>query len=76
MNKHIQIREVPEELHRKLKERAASQGMSMSDYLKRMIEQDLQRLSWDEWKARAATRKPIDINVDMAALVRDERDSR
>jgi plasmid stability protein len=33
MKKHIQIRNVPEELHRTLKARAALAGMSLSDYL-------------------------------------------
>jgi plasmid stability protein len=33
MEKHIQIRNVPEELHRTLKSRAALAGMSLSDYL-------------------------------------------
>jgi len=46
MNKHIQIREVPEETHRALKARAASQGLSMSDYIKRLIERELQRPDW------------------------------
>ncbi|MEM7766580.1 MAG: toxin-antitoxin system HicB family antitoxin [Pseudomonadota bacterium] len=43
MGRHIQTREVPDELHSRLKARAASQGVSMSDYLKRLIEQDLKR---------------------------------
>lgn len=38
MNRHVQIREIPEETHRKLKARAAAEGLSMSDYLKRLIE--------------------------------------
>lgn len=33
MSKMIQIRNVPDEMHRKLKSRAALQGVSLSDYL-------------------------------------------
>lgn len=37
MSKMIQIRNVPDELHRELKMRAAAAGMSMSDYIKREL---------------------------------------
>jgi len=33
MSKMIQLRHVPDALHRKLKARAAKKGMSLSDYL-------------------------------------------
>ncbi len=37
MSKMIQIRNVPDDLHRDLKVRAAAAGMSMSDYIKREL---------------------------------------
>ncbi len=37
MPKMIQIRNVPDDLHRELKMRAAAAGMSMSDYIKREL---------------------------------------
>lgn len=37
MSKMIQIRNVPDDLHRELKMRAAAAGMSMSDYIKREL---------------------------------------
>jgi plasmid stability protein len=76
MNKHIQIREVPEKTHRKLKMRAASEGVSMSDYLKRLIERELQRPSWDDIEARMNRMKPVNLSKSTAELVRFERDSR
>lgn len=76
MNKHIQIREIPEETHRKLKARAAAEGMSMSDYLKRLIEQDLKRPSWDTIKARIARLEPLELPVSPTQMVREERDRR
>jgi hypothetical protein len=36
---NIQIRNVPDDIHRKLKARAASMGMSLSDYLLHEVEQ-------------------------------------
>ena len=41
MNKFVQIRSLPEATHRKLKIKAAERGLSISDYVRRLIEQDL-----------------------------------
>jgi plasmid stability protein len=76
MNKHIQIREVPEKTHRKLKMRAAEEGVSMSDYLKRLIERELQRPSWDDIEARMKKMKSVALSESTADLVRRERDAR
>ncbi|MEM9705478.1 MAG: hypothetical protein AAF850_05315 [Pseudomonadota bacterium] len=76
MNKHIQIREIPEETHRALKARAAAEGLSMSDYLKRLIERDLKRPNWEQLKARMAQMEPMELPVSSVELIRQERDSR
>lgn len=76
MNKHIQIREVPEETHRALKTRAASEGLSMSDYLKRLIERELQRPDWDVMAKRIEAMEPIELPVSPTEMIRQERDSR
>jgi plasmid stability protein len=77
MNKHIQIREIPDETHRKLKARAAAEGVSMTEYLKRLIDQDLKRPQWAAIKARMTSIAPLDISgEDIVAMIREERDSR
>ena len=77
MNKHIQIREIPDETHRALKARAAEEGMSMSDYLKRLIERDLKRPDWASMARRMEAMEPLDISSDeIVAMIREERDSR
>ena len=76
MNKHVQIRSLPEAAHRKLKVRAAKEGLSMSDYLKRLIDRDLERPSWDEVKARMRKLTPLDLPETTAEMIRHERDSR
>ena len=52
MSKMIQIRNVPEELHRKLKARAAMEGLSLSDFLLREIIWVSERPSLDELRER------------------------
>lgn len=76
MNKHVQIREIPEEMHRKLKMRAAAEGLSMSEYLKRLIERDLRRPNCDAIKARMAEMEPIILDPSPTELIREERDRR
>ncbi len=74
MNKHIQIREIPEKIHRTLKARAAEVGLSLSDYLKRLIESDLRRPRWGEIKAKMAKLPPLDLSETPTAIIRRERD--
>jgi plasmid stability protein len=77
MNKHIQIREVPDETHRALKARAASEGMSMSDYLRRLIDQDLKKPDWATMVRRMEAMAPADISSDaLVRMIREERDGR
>jgi antitoxin FitA len=72
----IQLRHVPDELHRKLKARAAHAGMSLSDYLLREIRDAAERPTIAELRARLASRAPVRAKVAASKAVRAERDSR
>ena len=72
----IQIRNVPDALHRKLKSRAALAGMSLSDYLLQQIREVAERPTIEEMRARLARRTAVTLSVDTADAVRAERDSR
>ena len=72
----IQIRNVPDALHRKLKSRAALAGMSLSDYLLQQIRQVAERPTMEEMRARLARRSAVTLSEDTADAVRAERDSR
>jgi plasmid stability protein len=76
MSKMIQLRNVPETLHRILKARAAMAGMSLSDYLLAEIREVAERPTLTELRARMHQRKPVALPIDTARLVREERDSR
>jgi len=56
MSKMIQIRNVPDELHRDLKTRAALAGMSMSDYIKRELDRKSRKSTINEIYARSRGR--------------------
>lgn len=76
MSVMIQIRNVPEALHRKVKARAAAAGMSLSDYLLQEIRKSAEVPTMEEMRARLASRKPVDLPESPTSALRAERDSR
>lgn len=76
MSKMIQIRHVPDALHRRLRARAALAGMSLSDYLKAELEASVTKLSPAEIRERLNALGPARVHERPAAAVRAERDSR
>ena len=70
----IQIRNVPDGLHRRLKSRAALAGMSLSDYLLSEIRLVAERPTIDELRARLQSRPGMTPSVAPAQAVRAERD--
>ena len=74
MSVMVQIRNVPEDLHRRLKSRAALAGMSLSDFLLNEIRQAAERPTVDELRARLQSRSPARLSVTPAEAVRAERD--
>ena len=76
MSKMIQLRNVPDALHRGLKARAAMAGMSLSDYLITEIKEIAERPTLAEMRDRLHARKPVRVELDAARLVREEREAR
>ena len=76
MSKMIQVRNVPDPLHRKLKARAAMAGMSLSDYLLRELEVVASRPTVREMRARLELRAPVELAESASDAVRAERDAR
>ena len=73
MSKMIQIRNVPDELHRKLKVRAAEKGLSLSDLLLQMAEREVDRVSWEEMSERIRRRGRVDLESSPADIIREMR---
>lgn len=71
----IQIRNVPEQTHRRLKARAALEGMSMSDYILRELRRLAERPTLDELRARIAEQPKVDLQESAAEAVRRIRDA-
>jgi hypothetical protein len=73
----IQIRHVPEDVHRRLKERAKREGMSLSDYLLQEVTLLSRQLSWQEVFEEIDRDGPaITGDVDTAGMIRQDREER
>jgi antitoxin FitA len=75
MSMMIQLRNVPDAMHRKLKARAAMAGMSLSDYLIAEIGRIAALPTREEMLARLHSRTPVKLSRSAAAILRRERDS-
>lgn len=75
MSKMVQIRNVPDALHRKLKGRALDAGQTLSDYLLAELERLAARPTRAEMLTRLHSRKRVTLKTPAAVVVRDERDS-
>ena len=70
----VQIRNVPEDMHRRLKSRAALAGMSLSDYILAELKRTLERPTREEMLERLASRAPVRLKPRPAAVVAAERE--
>jgi plasmid stability protein len=73
MSKMIQVRDVPEHVHGTLKSRAAREGMSLSDFIKRELERAAERPTLQEWLDRTQEAKPISAKKSPARVIRELR---
>jgi antitoxin FitA len=74
MSKMIQVRNVPDEMHRALKTSAAAEGISLSDYIKRELGGVTAKASLEEIDARIRARGPSKVKRE--TIIRILRESR
>ena len=70
---NLQVRDVPEKLHDRLRSLAREKNCTMSSVVLAAIEREVERL---EFYQRLAQDPPTNLEVDAATLVREERDLR
>ena len=76
MSKTIQLRNVPDKLHRKLKARAAGAGMTLSDFVIREMQKIVAQPTYEEIRRRIVMRSVVKLDISAADLIREERDAR
>jgi len=75
MTEMIQIRNVPDELHRKLKVRAAQEGMTLSDYLLSEVEKVAAKPTMREWLEKVSRDEPVEVDEPPEVTIRRMRDA-
>ncbi len=76
MSKMIQVRDVADHVHGTLKSRAAREGMSLSDFIKRELEHAAERPTMQEWLDRLKQVKPVRTVKSATQVIRELRDER
>jgi antitoxin FitA len=76
MSKMIQVRSVPDRLHRELTKRAKAHGQTLTDYIQKLLEREVARPPAAEVFERIAGRAPVRLGQRAAELIREERAAR
>lgn len=72
----IQVRNVPDRLHRELKRRARHRGQSLSGYIEEILEREVALPPREEVFERIRRRKPVELGISAADVIRQEREER
>jgi plasmid stability protein len=76
MSKMVQIRNVPDSLHRRLKARAALEGLSLSEFLLREIREFMEKPATGELRARLDSQSRVKLRSSVVEILREARESR
>jgi len=76
MARMIQVRNVPDRLHRELTRRAAARRQTLTDYIQGILEREVARPPADEVFERIRMREPVDPGRPVAELIAEEREGR
>lgn len=75
----LQIRGIPVKTRDRLRRKAESKGVSMSQYLIDLIDREVETMPIEEWIAMVRKNPPVDIGMSAADLLKeihDEEDAR
>jgi len=69
----IQVRNVPDRLHRELVRRAKARGQTLTEYIEEILEREVARPPAEEVFDRIEAREPVELGADIAEVIREER---
>jgi hypothetical protein len=76
MSKMIQVRNVPDKVHRELVRRAKKRRQTLTAYIEEILENEVRTMNWDELDARIRSREPVELSEPPAETIRREREAR
>jgi hypothetical protein len=72
----IQVKNVPPAMHSELRRRAVQEGLTIRDYVLKLIERDQRLPSKTDWLDRVAELEPVNVSHSAAETVREAREER
>ena len=75
MSKMIQVRNVPDSLHRELSRRAKAAGKTLTVYIEEILEREVARPPREEVLRRIRSRAAVDLGRPAAELIREDREA-
>lgn len=73
----IQVRNVPDKVHRELVRRAKKQRQTLTAYIEEILEREVRRMPFDELDARIRSREPVPMSEEeIVAIIRRDRERR
>ena len=69
----LQVRDVPEHVVVRLRERAAARGISLSAYVRALLADDAAQQTLDEAITRIGTRTPVEVSDEILGVIREGR---
>lgn len=72
----IQVKNVPPAVHGELRRRAEQEGLTIRDYVLKLIERDQRLPSRTDWLARVAELEPVAVSQSAAEVIREAREER
>ena len=76
MPRMLQVRDVPDPLHKELVRRARARGQSLTDYVQKILEREVARPPAEEVFERIHRQPPVDLGRPAADLIREKRRAR
>jgi antitoxin FitA len=76
MSKMIQVRNVPDRLHRELMKRARTRGETLTQYIEGVLEREIRRPLPEEVLERIRSRSSVTLDRPVMDLIREDRDLR
>jgi plasmid stability protein len=76
MSKMLQVRNIPERLHRELHRRAKARGQALTEYVQDVLEREVARPPAEEVFDRIESRRPVNLDIRVAEIIRQERTER
>jgi hypothetical protein len=72
----IQVKNVPPAMHGELRRRAGQEGLTIRDYVLKLIERDQRLPSRADWLDRVAALEPVTVSQSAAEMIRQAREER